>query len=142
MCDCLFDPPTKPEDPPSLDSFKMLSLADMLSKMPSVRIGDSGFHHKVMMPRLICEDGTTLSVQASAAHYCSPQNNSGPYKAVEVGYPSVAPPLAWEQYAEDGGTPTVTAYGYVPLELVSFYIASHGGIDADKTFEGFKFELR
>jgi len=138
----LHDPPTAPEDFPSLDDFKKFSLADMLTKLPLIRIGDSAFSHKAMMPRIICEDGTTLSVQASALHYASPRTNRGPYKAVEVGFPSVEPPLAWEQYAEDWGDPTGTVYGYIPLELVSFYIASHGGINVDKTFEGFKFELR
>lgn len=142
MIDYLWDPTTAPEDFPSLDDFKKFSLANMLAKMPLVRIGDSEFSHKVRMPRIICEDGTTLSVQASALHYASPRTNRGPYTAVEVGFPSVAPPLAWEKYAEDWENPTDTVYAYIPLELVYFYIASHGGINADKTFEGFEFKLR
>lgn len=141
MLDHLRDPPTAPEDFPSLEDFKKLSLAAMLEKMPRVRIGDSEFSHKVMMPRIICEDGTTVSIQASALHYAHPRTDYGPYKAVEVGFPSAEPPLAWEKYAEDWGDPTGTVYGYIPLELVSFYIASHGGINADETFKGFKFEL-
>jgi hypothetical protein len=128
------------EDFPSIDEFKKLSLADMLTNMPLIRVKDTNFVYKRMMPRIICNDGTTISVQASAHHYAHPRSNRGPYKAVEVGFPSVAPPLAWEQYAENWESPTHTVYGYVPLELVSFYIASHGGIDADKTFEGFKFK--
>lgn len=142
MLDHMFDQPTAPEDFPSLDEFKKLPLADMLAKMPLIRVGDSKFSHKVMMPRIVCEDGTTVSVQASAFYYAHPRTNRGPYKAVEVGFPSAEPPLAWEQYAEDWGRPTSTVYKYVPLELVSFFIASHGGINVDKTFEGFKFELR
>jgi len=112
----------------------------MLAKMPLIRI--TKFSHKVMMPRIICEDGTTISVQASALHYAHPRTNRGPYTAVEVGFPSVKPPLAWEQYAEDWENPTDTVYAYIPLELVSSYIASHGGINVDKTFKWFKFELR
>lgn len=142
MLDYLQDQPTAPENFPSLDDFKKLSLAGMLAKMPLLRIGDSKFSHKVQMPRIVCEDGTTLSVQASARHYASPRTNRGPYKAVEVGFPSVEPPLTWEEYAEDWGNPTGTVYAYIPLELVSFYIASHGGINVDKTFEGFEFKLR
>lgn len=142
MLDHLYDPPTAPEDFPSLDDFKKLSLADMLVKMPLIRIGDSKFSHKVQTPRIVCEDGTTVSVQASALHYAHPRTNRGPYKAVEVGFPSVAPPLTWERYAEDWKNPTGTVYAYIPLELVSFFIASHGGINADKTFEGFEFKLR
>jgi len=140
MLDHLHDLPTAPEDFPSLDDFKKLSLADMLAKMPLIRI--TKFSHKVMMPRIICEDGTTISVQASALHYAHPRTNRGPYTAVEVGFPSVKPPLAWEQYAEDWENPTDTVYAYIPLELVSSYIASHGGINVDKTFKWFKFELR
>ena len=140
MLDHIHDPPTAPEDFPSLDDFKKLSLADMLAKMPLIRI--TKFSHKVMMPRIICEDGTTISVQASALHYAHPRTNRGPYTAVEVGFPSVKPPLTWKQYAEDWENPTDTVYAYIPLELVSFYIASHGGINVDKTFKGFKFELR
>lgn len=135
------DPPTAFEDFLPLDEFKKLCLADMLTKMPRVRIGNSHFSHKLLMPGIVCKDGTKLSVQASAMHYSHPRNNRGPYKTVEVGYPTAEPPLAWKQYAEDWEDPTVTVYGYVPLELVCFYIAAHGGIDADKTFEGFKFEL-
>lgn len=142
VCDPLSEPPTAPEDVPSLDDFKKLSLANMLAKLPLIRIGDSKFSHKVRMPRITCKDGTTVSVQASALHYAHPRTNHGPYKAVEVGFPSVAPPLAWEGYAEDWENPTATVYGYIPLELVSFFIASHGGIDVDKTFEGFEFKLR
>lgn len=142
MLDHLRDPPTAPADFPSLDDFKKLSLAGMLAKMPLIRIEGFKFSHKVMMPLIICEDGTTVSVQASALHYAHPRTNRGPYTAVEAGYPSVEPPLTWEKYAEDWGNPTGTVYAYIPLELVSFYIASHGGINVDKTFEGFKFELR
>lgn len=140
--DQLRDPPTAPEDFPSLEDFKKLSLANMLATLPLVRIGDSRFSQKVKMPCIICEDGTTLSVQASALFYAHPRTNRGPYTAVEVGFPSVAPPLAWKEYAEDWENPTGTVYGYVPLELVSFYIASHGGINVDKTFERFEFKLR
>lgn len=138
----LQDEPTDQKDFPELEDFKKLSLADMLAQMPLIRIGDSKFSHKVMMPHIHCVDGTTVSVQASALHYVSPRTNRGPYRAVEVGFPSVAPPLAWEQYAEEWANPTGTVYAYIPLELVSFYIASHGGINVDKTFEGFEFKLR
>lgn len=78
-------------------------------------------------PRIVCEDGTTLSVQASRFHYCSPRNNIGPWEAVEVGFPSVKPPDSWEKYAEDWTTPCETVYGRVPIELVRAFIDTHGG---------------
>ena len=39
-------------------------------------------------PRIFCNDGFSLSVQASRDHYSIPRNNEGPYTHVEVGFPS------------------------------------------------------
>ena len=50
------------------------------------------------MPRVICKDGATLSVQAGEYLYCTPRNNSGPWGKVEVGFPSETPPGSWEEY--------------------------------------------
>ena len=35
-----------------------------------------------------CRDGFEMSVQASLHHYCTPQQDDGPYTHVEVGAPS------------------------------------------------------
>lgn len=83
-----------------------------------------------VMPRIVCADGTTLSVQAGSALYSTPRTDRGPYSAVEVGFPSSPPPSTWDEYS--GGDSNIWAY--VPIELVHFYIAGHGGIDYDKTF--------
>ena len=40
------------------------------------------------IPEIVCKDGTTLSVQASEFHYCTPRDNKGPYTHVEIGFPS------------------------------------------------------
>lgn len=126
-----------------IEEFKKLPLAKMLTELPIVPIGTgSKLTIKVSMPWIICADGTTLSVQASEHMYCSPRNNEGPYRSVEVGFPSVEPPEIWRQYAEDPDHPTATVYAYVPIELVSFFIASHGGIDIERTFAGFTFERK
>lgn len=82
-----------------------------------------------VMPRIVCADGTTLSVQAGSMLYSTPRSNRGPYSAVEVGFPSSPPPSTWDEYASG---PDIWAY--VPIELVHFYIAGHGGIDYGKTF--------
>jgi len=37
-------------------------------------------------PRAICNDGTSLSIQASRTHYCKTREDKGPYLAMEVGY--------------------------------------------------------
>lgn len=88
--------------------------------------------YKPPRPRIVCMDGTTLSVQASAFTYCTPRDNVGPYTAVEVGYPS----RKFEQlmpWAEDPSDPTGTIYGFVPVEVVNEVIASCGGICVELT---------
>lgn len=77
--------------------------------------------------RIECVDGFSLSVQASAAHYCTPRTNEGPWTAVEVGYPSASPELILE-FAEDSENPTGTVYPFVPIGLVEQLIALHGGV--------------
>ena len=77
--------------------------------------------------RIMCVDGTKISVQASHTHYCSPRDDNGPWHKVECGYPSAAPPDTWEEYAEEWDTPTSTVYGWVPVELVREFIKGHGG---------------
>lgn len=129
-----------------IEEFKKLPLAEMLAELPVLAIPasypDFNLAFKAKMPRIICADGTTLSVQVGEYMYCSPRDNKGPYSSVEVGFPSVEPPEIWKQYAEDPNRPTDTVYAYVPIELVSFFIAAHGGIDTDRTFTGFAYELR
>ena len=80
-----------------------------------------------MSPRITCQDGFSLSVQATHGAYCSPRNNTGPWSAVEVGFPSAEPELIMS-YCGDPKKPTETVYGYVPIELVEELIEKHGGI--------------
>jgi hypothetical protein len=88
------------------------------------------------------KNGTKLSVQASAFHYCYPKINEleswEDYKTVEVGFihneqGGVTPPESWSEYAvddfpsysEDG---SIDVYGYVPVEKVLAFI-SNGNSD-------------
>ena len=80
--------------------------------------------------RIECEDGFSLSVQASHGAYCSPRTNLGPWDQVEVGFPSDVPTEIMN-YAEQPENPTETVYGYVPIELVDALIAAHGGMKAN-----------
>lgn len=89
-------------------------------------------------PTTICKDGTSLSIQASAFHYCSPRDNEGPYTSMEVGYISdandqrVTPPESWRAHG-DGDFPS-DVYGWVPVALIEEFIASHGGrADSSRT---------
>lgn len=87
------------------------------------------------IPRIVCKDGFSLSVQASQNHYCAPRDDSGPYLSVEVGFPSDADNLLME-YIEPGNSPTDSVYGWVPSHVVEAVIAKHGGLDIGATLGG------
>lgn len=85
---------------------------------------------KKIADEITLADGVRLSIQASNNHYCIPRNDEGPYTHVEVGFirkgdEPITPPRSWRKYA-DGAFPS-EVYGYVPVELVEKFIASHGG---------------
>ena len=82
-----------------------------------------------LRPRLTCHDGFSLSIQASATHYCTPRNATGPYSAVEIGSLS-SPEPRLQQYAEDPAIPLATVYGFVPSAVLIQLVADHGGIAA------------
>ena len=85
---------------------------------------------KNLAKRIECNDGITLSVQASEHHYSRPRDNYGPYALVEVGFPSVEPPESWAEYFDGNWKTddrTDSVYGYIPVELVREYIEAHGG---------------
>lgn len=97
-------------------------------------------HREIVIhrPRIHCNDGFQISVQASAYHYCSPKANlkdATIYDSVECGFPSKPCPIILK-YAETPSDPTGTSYGYVPIELVQQIIHLHGGIDIEATFRG------
>ena len=81
---------------------------------------------KELGKRYILHDGTILSIQASAGHYCAPRNNIGPYTAAEVHVVLGIGPDDWGAY-EDGEEGAY--YGYVPIDLIEKFIADRGGID-------------
>jgi hypothetical protein len=76
-----------------------------------------------------CADGLTMSVQASAGHYCAPRvTGLGFYYQYEVGYPTMEEPLLLP-YAEEPEYPCTTVYGFVPAQVIADVIAKHGGLD-------------
>jgi len=78
--------------------------------------------------RVVCADGFTMSVQASAYNYCQPQESGAPkYDLVEIGFPTAKEPMLMP-YAETPENPTDTVYAYVPVELVTNVIVKHGGM--------------
>lgn len=106
-----------------------MTVKDWLKK--SVRthtLYDGSVEIQEKRPRLCCNDGFSISVQASEFHYCHPRlNGVQDYESVELGYPSVEDELI-NEYAEDCMDYTETVYGYVPIEIVEKLIEKHGGI--------------
>ena len=92
-------------------------------------------------PRIVCKDGSSLSVQAGELLYSTPrQDGLSTYINVEVGYPSVDPPESWFEYAEiysgdDDIKFTDVIYPYIPVELVQQFIDEHGGIDLEESLK-------
>lgn len=80
------------------------------------------------LPRIVCADGATVSVQANSYSYCTPRDNTGPYTHVEAGFPTGKIPVSWKKYAEDKSDFNGTVYPYMPIYLVEKYINMHGGM--------------
>lgn len=86
-----------------------------------------GRTYREASPRIVCVDGLSFSVQANYGAYSDPRSATGPYTAVEIGFPSerieeIMP------YCERPDDPTETVYGYVPVDLVLDVINAHGGV--------------
>lgn len=79
-----------------------------------------------------CNDGFSISIQASACHYCRPRRTfEGPYTEVELGYPSCSEELLIPYMEDDCCEPENTVYPYVPVVVVDRVIKKHGGIVYD-----------
>lgn len=79
-------------------------------------------------PKVICQDGFMVSIQASSMYCCSPRNDTADeYETVELGYPTKVESLII-QYAKCIEDPTGTVYLNVPVEVVDELLKQHGGI--------------
>lgn len=80
-------------------------------------------------PKIICNDGFEMSVQAGRFLYCKPRMDlpDGKYDSVEIGFPSEEEQLIID-FADDCSNLTDTIYPYVPVEIVDKVIEKHGGI--------------
>lgn len=100
------------------------TLAKLQAKLNSPIECIGGYMHKAPIPSIKCNDGVSISIQASEFHYCSPRNNCGPYTTVEVWCLSGADPADVTQFDYDEDGPS----GYVPIESVVAFLDIHGGI--------------
>lgn len=81
-----------------------------------------------VVPRIVCRDGVSLSVQASKYAYCSPRDDNGDWFRFEVGFPSIELPESWREYADQESMKD-GVFGYVPASLVEAFITEHGGAE-------------
>ena len=78
---------------------------------------------------VVCEDGFSVSIQASRYNYCEPKLDScvEGYTSVELGFPSQPDPFIID-YAETPENLTGSVYGYVPASVVRKMLLAHDGI--------------
>ena len=120
-----------------------VNLNDWLKKSVNIRTLSNGEKYQGIREVLTCNDGTTLSIQASSAHYCRPRKsyidlydaNEEPeffdYYAVEVWEVSCDTPSSWKEYGDQENNP----YAYIPVQMVEEFIEEHGGIKGVNTPE-------
>ena len=86
--------------------------------------------HGQLRSRIRCNDGFSMSVQASRAHQCTPRSNSGPYSAVEVSQPneleSYLLPYAEDQTRKGFDIPQL--YAQVPATIIRATVSKHLGL--------------
>lgn len=96
---------------------------EMLRKTYEKTDGDYLIRHKIY-----CNDGFSISIQASQGHYCSPRKTfEGPYTEVELGFPNLFESLIMPYIENGNDNPCLSVYAYVPVELVDEMIEKHGG---------------
>ena len=84
------------------------------------------------VPRLECNDGFNMSVQASEHHYCYPRENNVIWTEVEIGFISDYEETLMS-YCENIDKPLETVYSFVPIEIAQQVIDNHGGCEYEPT---------
>ena len=94
----------------------------------------NAFSNFSQIPQIMCEDGFTMSVQASECHYTSPRRDFEDfrmYDKMEVGFPNMEEELL-KEYVDAFGDEEIdylnSVYGFVPVEIINEVIAKHGGL--------------
>ena len=90
------------------------------------------------LPKIICSDGFTMSVQVGYSLYSTPKKVAKRYSAVEIGFPSEPEELIKEYaefapFDEDTTDYTDTVYPYVPVKIVDKVLKKHDGINLTQT---------
>lgn len=95
-------------------------------------------NNNITRPRIIMKDGVSISLQASAFHYCSPKiSELNDYEEFEIGYPSIIIEQLKDYVEfpiEDEEEYLNSIYPFVPKDIIIDILYEHGGIDFDKIF--------
>ncbi len=91
------------------------------------------------LPRLVANDGFSISVQVHNGNYCASENGvrefGYKFRLVEWGFPSEEID-AVKFNAEDSENVKNTVGAYVEVELIDELINQHGGLNLEKTLQG------
>lgn len=89
----------------------------------------------LLFPRVICNDGFSISIQANQFAYCKPRNILEKWTCMELGFPSENEDLIIK-YAENQKSLLSTVYPYVPMQVIVDVINTHGGLKNIEDFRG------
>lgn len=117
-------------DPDNCGSKSIFSLSEWESYSPmEFYLSPESIQEKtsIIMEHIKCEDGFTMSVQASWGHYCEPRCtfrslDNMIYKSMEVWYPSEYEELLQPYKADE------SVYWQVPIEVLDKIIDEHWGL--------------
>lgn len=98
-------------------------LQQILNKPVQIHGSTYKYECKPIADRIVCGDGSTMSVQASENHYCTPRSNTGPYTHVEV-WCLIGSTLPIVEFEYDDEEPSAQ----VDINAVVEYIDNRGGI--------------
>ena len=129
-CECLFYTIERIVEEQKPSKIIIWSCNEYIKK--TYNISNLGDYRPYIRMRVQCNDGFSISIQASACHYCNPRATfEGPYTELELGYPSCSEELLIPYMEDDCCKPEDTVYPYVPVEVVDKVIKKHGGIVYD-----------
>lgn len=97
-----------------------------------------------VVPRLVLANQTSVSIQASEGHYCSPRktlNSYSAYSMFEVGFPEWVVPPNYEMFFPKNSD---DVFGFIPADVIQRVIDYNGGVVGwrvnDKSIQEFTFE--
>lgn len=117
-----------------------MELKEFLERTVRVYISKGGHISEIARPVIVCKDGFAMHVDAALSRPTYSKISVEGWGLAYVNYETVeitalsGPIAGIEEYRRD----FLAAYAFVPVEKVQEVIDSHGGIDEDKTWNGYK----